>query len=135
MFQTGFDASWELDVFGGLRRQVEASSSELQASEADRDNVRITLLAEIARTYIDIRQAQEQIDIAKNIITAERSSVTIAQQRFQTGNSPGIDLTQAQAQAEQTEAQLPLYENQLKQSEFSLDVMLGSAPGATGAFG
>jgi NodT family efflux transporter outer membrane factor (OMF) lipoprotein len=131
IFQTGFDASWELDLFGGKRRELESSTAELEATQADRDNALVSLLAEIARTYVDIRLYQAQIDVANQIIITERNSVAITQQLFNAGSSPGLDVTQAQAQAQQTEAQLPLYESQLKQSILSLDVLLGNQPGTS----
>jgi NodT family efflux transporter outer membrane factor (OMF) lipoprotein len=131
IFQTGFDASWELDLFGGHRRALKSSEASLEAADATRDDAMVSLLAEVARTYIDIRGYQAQLKIAEDTIALNKSSVDIARQRFQTGNAPRLDLTQAEAQMDQAEAQIPYYRNLLAQAEFSLDVLLGEQPGAS----
>jgi multidrug efflux system outer membrane protein len=128
-FQTGFDASWELDLFGGNRRSEESAEAQMQASEASRDDVRVSLLAEVARTYISIRQTQAQIEIEDKIIEANKKTREIAQQRFQAGEDPRLDVTQASSVLEQAQTQLPMLRNQLAQAEFSMDVLLGAEPG------
>jgi NodT family efflux transporter outer membrane factor (OMF) lipoprotein len=91
----------------------------------------VILLAEVARTYVDIRQYQAQLDTAEATIVANKNTLAIAQQRLAAGDTPGLDVTQAQAQLEQTESQLPQYQNLLAQAEYSMDVLLGEQPGAT----
>ena len=130
-FQAGFDASWEPDVFGGKRRAYESSSAEFESAEASRDAARVSLLAEVARTYVDIRQYQAQLTITTETISAEQKTVSIVNERYRTGNSAQLDLNQAKAQLEQVQTQLPYYQNLLAQAEYSMDVLLGEQPGYT----
>ncbi len=134
IFQTGFDASWELDLFGVNRKRLAAASADLEASQASRDDIMISLLAEVARTYIDIRQYQSQLAIAQNTIDADAKTSDIIKQRFEVGEDPRFDLTQANAQLEEEQTQLPTYRNMLAQAEFSMDVLLGEQPGSTQVF-
>jgi NodT family efflux transporter outer membrane factor (OMF) lipoprotein len=129
-YQTGFDASWELDLFGGHKRDLESASAGVEASIASRDEVLVSMLAEVARTYVDIRQYQSQLAVAEATIASDANSADIARQRFEAGQSPRVDLTQAEAQLDQAKTQLPYYRNLLAQAEFSLDVLLGEQPGA-----
>ncbi len=131
VFQSGFDATWELDLFGGHRRDIESANASLEASEASRDDAMVSLMAEVARTYIDIRQYQAQLATAEDTVEADRNTVAIAKERFEAGDAPQLDMTQAQAQQEQDEAQVPYQRNMLAQAEFSMDVLLGAQPGAT----
>jgi NodT family efflux transporter outer membrane factor (OMF) lipoprotein len=131
VFQTGFDASWELDLFGGNRRADEAASAQMEASEASRDDVMVSLMAEVARTYVDIRQYQARLAIAQNTIASNRDSLRIARQRFNAGEAPGIDVIQAESELEAAQIQLPQNRNLLSQAEFSMDVLIGEQPGAT----
>jgi len=129
IFETGFDASWELDLFGGNRRAEEAAEAQMQASEASRNDVRVSLLAEVARTYISIRAAQAQVKIAQDIIAADQKTLDIANERFQAGEAPRLDVTQAKAQLAQVQTKLPDLRSQLTQAEYNLDVLLGKQPG------
>jgi NodT family efflux transporter outer membrane factor (OMF) lipoprotein len=129
IFTTGFDASWELDLFGGKRREIESASAALQASEATRDDALISLLAEVARTYVDIRRYQKQFAITQDTIKSNQETKNIAQQRFKAGDVAGIDVTLADTQLTQAESQLPSQQNALAQAELSMDVLLGAEPG------
>jgi NodT family efflux transporter outer membrane factor (OMF) lipoprotein len=133
VYQTGFDATWELDLFGGKRREIESANADLQAAEASRDDARVSLLAEVARTYVDIRQYQAQLAITNDTIDAEDKTAKIARERFKVGDTAELDVVQADAQVKQAKAQLPYYQNLLMQAEFSMDVLLGEKPGATQA--
>lgn len=129
-FQAGFDASWELDLFGGVRRDVEAQQANFSASEATRDDMRISLLAEVARNYVAIRTAQANMALAQIIVEANQKTLDIAKERFAAGDIAGVDVTRAQAQLEKSQADIPHYRDQIAQSEFALDVLLGEQPGA-----
>jgi len=131
IFQTGFDASWELDVFGGSRRAEESAEAQLQSSEASRDDILVSMLAEVARTYVDIRSLQSQFSTAQDIIAADKKTLDIAQQRFDAGEAPRLDITQAEAAQEQAQSSLPQIRTQLTQAELAMDVLLGEQPGAT----
>jgi NodT family efflux transporter outer membrane factor (OMF) lipoprotein len=132
-YQTGFDASWELDLFGGERRALQAADATLEASEATRDDALVSLMAEVASTYVDIRQYQAQLAITQETIKSDEDTVRIARQRFEAGESPRLDVTQAEAELEQEQAQLPYDTNLLAQTEYSMDVLLGAQPGTAHA--
>lgn len=128
-FQAGFDASWELDLFGKSRRALEAANAELESAIAARDAARVSMFAEIASTYMDIRSYQQQLKITQETIDAEKHTVSIVNENYRAGNSAQLYLMQARAQLEQTKTQLPYYQNLLAQSEYSMDVLLGQQPG------
>ncbi len=130
-FQTGFDASWELDLFGKSRRALESANAELEAARAERDGMQVSMFAEVASVYMDIRSYQQQIKIVQETIDAEKSTVSIVNENYRAGNSAQLYLMQAQAQLEQTKTQLPYYQNLLAQSEYSMDVLLAKQPGET----
>ena len=130
-FQTGFDASWELDVFGKKKRALEASSAELESAEATADDARISILAEVARTYIDIRGYQENLAITAENISAAQKTVDIIGEQYRAGKISQLNLTQAKAQLDQAKTQLPYYQNLLAQAEYSMDLLLGEQPNFT----
>lgn len=133
IFQTGFDASWELDLFGGNRRAEESAEAQMQAAEATRDDVLVSLLAEVARTYVDLRCAESKLTIAKNIVAADRKTLDIAKQRFDVGHVSHLEVINAEAMLKQAETQLPNIRNQAVQAEYKMDVLLGEQPGTTHA--
>lgn len=130
-YEPGFDASWELDLFGKTRRQIEAARAQLEATRAARDDARVSLLAEVARTYVEIRQDQAQLALAQQTVTADQQTQSITQELFRAGTAPQVDSIRARAQVENAQAQIPYFESQLAQAEFSLDVLLGKQPGFT----
>jgi multidrug efflux system outer membrane protein len=130
VYQTGFDASWELDLFGGTRRAEESAEAQMQASEASRDDIRVSLLAEVARAYISIRAAQEQLSLAEAVAAADQKTLELARQRFDAGEAPRLDVTQAESRLEEAQTQIPASRNRIAQEEYSLDVLLGEQPGA-----
>ncbi len=133
IFKTGFDASWELDLFGGHRREAESARAEFEAATVSRDDVLISTLAEVARTYIDIRQYQAQLKIAQDTMASDTHTSSITRQRFEVGNISGIEVSRTEAQQEHDSSQIPFYNNLLVQAEYSLDVLLGQQPGAAHA--
>jgi NodT family efflux transporter outer membrane factor (OMF) lipoprotein len=128
-FQAGFDASWELDVFGGKRRALEGAEADVEAAEAQGADTLVSLLAEVARTYIDIRQYQTQLSLASDVVKAERGTADIAQERYKAGQTAHVDVTRANAELANAQAQIPYYQNMLAQAEYSADVLLGAQPG------
>ena len=133
IFKSGFDASWELDLFGGRRRELESAAAEYEASTLSRQDMLISTLAEVARTYVDIRLYRAQLAITQETLDADRKTAAIARQRFDAGGSPGIEVAQAEAQVEHANTQLPYFSNLLAQAEYGLDVLLGEQPGAAHA--
>jgi len=131
IYETGFDASWELDLFGGNHRSEESAEAEMQASEASRNDVRVSLMAEVARTYVDIRGGHAKLIVAEDIIAANKKTLAIAKQRFDVGDAPRLDVVNAEAALRQAETQIPDIRNQIAQAEYKMDVLLGEQPGAT----
>jgi NodT family efflux transporter outer membrane factor (OMF) lipoprotein len=129
-FKTGFDASWEIDVFGGVRRSVEAADAMVEASVEDRRNVLVTLLGDVAKNYIDLRGFQRRIDVARANLKAQQDTVDLTRVRFQAGLASDLDVAQAEGQLNTTAAQIPPLESSLKQAAYQLDVLLGLQAGA-----
>ena len=129
-YQTGFDAGWEIDLFGGVRRGVEAADAQLQAAIEYRRDVLVTLAAEVARSYIDLRTYQQRIAIAKRNLESQKRSAQLTKKRFDSGFVSGLDVANAEALVASTQGQIPLLESSAAQTVYSLSVLLGRAPGA-----
>jgi multidrug efflux system outer membrane protein len=130
LFKTGFDASWEIDVFGGVRRGVEAADATLAASVESRRDVLVTLLGDVAKNYIDLRGFQRRLAVARANLKAQQDTLELTRIRFQAGLTSDLEVAQAEAQASTTMAQIPTLESALKQAAYSLDLLLGLSPGA-----
>jgi outer membrane protein, multidrug efflux system len=129
-YQVGFDASWEIDIFGGKRRALEAARAELQAVEEDRRAVLVSLLAEVARNYVDLRGAQARIAIARQNLTAQEEVLQITQLRFDKGLASELDVSQAKSVLATTQSEVPDLETAAKQASHRLAVLMGQPPGA-----
>ncbi len=130
LFQAGFDANWEIDLFGGVRRGVEAAEADLAASEENRRDVLVTLLGEVATNYLQVRGNQRRIAIARENIKAERQTLEMARGRFEAGLGNILAVTQSEALLATTEAKVPPLEISVKQAIHRLAVLLGSEPEA-----
>jgi len=130
LFKTGFDASWEIDVFGGVRRNVEAADATIAASVESRRDVLVTLLGDVAKNYIDLRGFQRRLAVARANLKAQQDTLELTRIRFQAGLTSDLEVAQAESQANTTLAQIPTLESSLKQAAYSLDLLLGLAPGA-----
>ncbi|WP_029918344.1 efflux transporter outer membrane subunit, partial [Pelobacter seleniigenes] len=130
LYQVGFDASWELDIFGGVRRNVEAAQNALQASTASFANTRVSLAAEVATNYIQIRSQQLRLKIIRANLASQEETLQLTQWRAQAGLVSSQDVEQARSNLEQTRAQLPSLETTQFQAEHALEILLGKAPGA-----
>jgi multidrug efflux system outer membrane protein len=129
LFQAGLDATWEIDIFGGVRRDVEAARADIRAAVEDRRDVFVTLASEVALNYIDLRGFQRELDIARENLVAQRRSADVTRRRFEQGFEAPLDLANAQAQVASTESQIPLLEASARQVIYALSVLLGSEPG------
>jgi NodT family efflux transporter outer membrane factor (OMF) lipoprotein len=127
-YQAGFDASWELDLFGGIRRGIEAADAEVEASVESRRDVLVTLLSEVARNYIEVRGLQAQIGIARQNLEAQKRTLELTQARLQAGRAAELDVVRAQAQVSNTASQIPLLESLRIQGTHRLGVLLGRDP-------
>lgn len=128
-YQAGFDASWELDLFGGIRRSVEAARADAAAGEASLQDAQVTLFAEVARNYFDLRGTQLRIDVAKRDIANQQDSLKVIAARVEVGTGAEQDLASAKARLASVEAQLPVLETQASADQFRIAVLLGSRPG------
>jgi NodT family efflux transporter outer membrane factor (OMF) lipoprotein len=129
-FDAGLDASWEIDVFGGIRRSVEASRADLQSVMEQERSVRVTLAAEIARNYVELRALQERQRVIDRSVQAQRDTVKLTQERLDAGIAPKLDVAQAQAQLATRLSQLPLVLAGQRAAVHRLSVLVGAAPGA-----
>jgi multidrug efflux system outer membrane protein len=129
-YQAGFDASWELDIFGGIRRNIESADANVQAAVENRRDVLVTLTAEVALNYIDLRAFQQRIVIAEQNLGAQEHSAKLTRERFQFGFVSGLDVANAEAQVSTTAAVIPQLESQARQTIYSLSVLLGLDPAA-----
>jgi NodT family efflux transporter outer membrane factor (OMF) lipoprotein len=128
--QTGFDASWEIDIWGRVRRQIEAADADVEASEFQRRDTLVSVLAELARDYIELRGVQAQIFVTKQKL---RSSIEIWQLtkiRAEKGVSTGLDVENAAAQVEAVRATLPSLMDQETERINSLSLLLDEPPGS-----
>ena len=128
-YQAGFDASWELDLFGGVRRSVEAARADSQAGEASLRDAQVTLFAEVARHYFDLRGTQLRLDVARRDIDNQRDSLKLIKSRADVGTGSDQDVASARARLAAVEAQLPVLETQAQADTFRLAVLLGERPG------
>ncbi len=133
LFQAGFDASWELDLWGKVRRQVESASAAVEASIEARHNTLLTSLAELARNYVQLRGLQESERIVRSNLSTAEQAVRLTDQRVRGGLATDLDLANARAQAEATAANLPQIEAQELQAINAISLLLGEAPGAMAA--
>ncbi len=130
LYDAAIDASWEIDVFGGVRRGVEAADATIEASQYSRRDVLVTLLGDVAKNYIDLRGFQRRLAVARANLKAQQDTSELTRIRFQAGLTSDLEVAQAEAQANTTAAQIPTLDASTKQAAYSLDLLLGLAPGA-----
>ena len=128
-YSLGANASWQIDLFGELARSAEAARADLAASGYDLANVRLTIIAELVTNYVQARQAQEQLRIARETQAIQQDNYNIANWRLQAGLVSSLDEQQARAQLAQTNAAIPQLEASLRGSLNRIAVLTGQAPG------
>ncbi len=128
LYQVGFDASWELDVFGGARREVEAADADLGASVERQRDALVTVLAEVARNYVELRALQRRLDIARANLAAQRETLEITRDRAKNGVTTQLDVSRAVALVATTAATLPALEAAVRQSIDRLALLIGRTP-------
>jgi len=129
-YNVGFDASWELDIWGKVRRQVEAADAQVDQAADQRRDVMVSSLAEVARNYVQLRGIQTQIRIATDNLKVDREILQLAQERQQRGLQNGLDVENAAAQVEAVRAQIPQLQQQETQYINALSLLLDQPPGA-----
>jgi multidrug efflux system outer membrane protein len=130
LYQAGFDAGWELDIFGGVRRNVESAQAQLDASIEELHAATLTLLGDVARNYINLRAQQDQLQITRNNLAAQQDNVALTQERYRLGLTSYLDVTQAEAQRTVTESNIPPLEAAIKASMHRLAILLAQPPAA-----
>ncbi|MBP1723505.1 MAG: transcriptional regulator, Fis family [Deltaproteobacteria bacterium] len=128
LFFAGFDASWEIDVFGGIRREIEASQADLAASEEALRNALVTLQGEVARNYIELRGQQLRLGIALREVEIRKENLELIDARLRAGLVNELDLARGKAELAIAESRIPLLENSLRGSFHRLGVLLGQEP-------
>jgi multidrug efflux system outer membrane protein len=128
-YQSYFDASYELDLFGGVRRQVEASVADAQAYEDSLRDTLVSTIAEVARDYVQLRQRQEQLAVARSTKASRADTLKITQVRYKAGLVSDLDVANAAASLASTEASIPALESNASQMIHAIAVMLGENPG------
>jgi multidrug efflux system outer membrane protein len=129
-FNAGFDASWELDVFGATRSAVNAAESDAQASAASLDAVRVSIAAEVAVSYIQLRGLQAQLAIARENLASQLETLQITEWRVQAGLDTALAVEQARTLSEQVRAAIPVLETGVEQTQHGLAVLTGQSPAA-----
>jgi NodT family efflux transporter outer membrane factor (OMF) lipoprotein len=129
-YGAGLDAAWEADIFGGVRRGVEAADADLASAEEALHDAQVSLAAELAMTYVDVRTLQARLRIAAASLASQTETVALTAWRAQAGLVNEQDLLQAQSNLEQTRAQVPALAQALTEAEHTLDALVGQTPGA-----
>ena len=130
LYELGLDASWEIDLFGRIRRSIESSEAQYQSTVETERDVMVTLFAEVARTYIQVRELQARLAYAQGNIKVQKQALGLAQERYATGLSSQLDVVQAQATLGMTEAALPDLATAKDQALYRLAVLLGVEAGS-----
>lgn len=130
LYQAGFDASWELDLFGGLRQSQQAAKDRLQASVEDLGDVTLTLLGDVASDYITLRGNQALLAISRRNAETQQETAALTEQRYRLGLTSYLDVAQAKAEAASTRADIPTLQAGIKQSMHRLGILLGLEPTA-----
>jgi NodT family efflux transporter outer membrane factor (OMF) lipoprotein len=128
VWATGFNASWELDLWGRIRRMIEAADADVDASVESYRGVLVTLTADVAESYIQIRTVQERIAYARGNVEIQRGSLELAEARERDGMATALDVKQARSSLAQAESTVPPLVISLRQANNRLCVLLGQAP-------
>jgi NodT family efflux transporter outer membrane factor (OMF) lipoprotein len=130
LYQAGFDASWEVDIWGRVRRSVEAAGALEQASYEDRSSVLLSARAELARDYIELRDTQSLLRIVGQNLEIARNTLNLTQVRAHEGVTTDLDVANASAQVASIESLVPTLESQQETSINAIGVLLAQEPGA-----
>jgi NodT family efflux transporter outer membrane factor (OMF) lipoprotein len=128
IWQTGFDAAWELDFWGRFRRAIEAADAELLATLADYDDVWVTLVAELAASYVELRLLDERLGLAGENVAIQREALELARARFEAGGTSSLDVHQATALVADTEATIPALAADRRRVIDTIAVLVGVPP-------
>ena len=128
LFQAGFDSSWELDLFGGIKRQQEAAMANAEAVEENRRDIAITLAAEVARNYLELIGLQRRLEIARQRLENQRKIFDLAAHAYHEGFASALDVKRSKTDLEVVEATIPSIDAQIKNTRHGLALLLGLQP-------
>jgi NodT family efflux transporter outer membrane factor (OMF) lipoprotein len=130
LFQGGFDSAWELDIFGGTRRSVEAAGAELAAAEFGRRNLLLTVYGEVARNYVQARAFQRRLAVLREDIKAQQDILALTRDLFAKGLATDLDVQQGAGLLATTQSQEPAFDTGFRACAYRLAVLMGLPPGA-----
>lgn len=133
LWQGGLDAAWELDIFGGVRRSIEAADANLQATVEDRRDVLVTMLGEVATDYVTLRGLQQEVVIAQENLEAQVRNAGVVREKKRLGTGTNLDIAQADAVVASTRADIATLQSNEQQEIYALSVLLGLQPTALDA--
>jgi NodT family efflux transporter outer membrane factor (OMF) lipoprotein len=130
LYNLGFDSSWELDLFGGQHRAVEAARADVEAREASLDDARVSLSAEVAQTYVDLRDRQQRVALAGASLALRDQAIALTRQRFESGTATRSDLLLAEKERDEAQAQIEPLKADIDGQKDKLAILTGALPGA-----
>ncbi len=130
LYQVGFDAQWEIDIFGGTRRSVESADARLDATAELQHDTLLTVVAEVARNYTELRGAQRRLEIAEKNIQIQSDTLQLVSNKNRVGIVPELDVQQARTQLKMTESRVPGLRASIQSAAFRLAVLTGRQPAA-----
>lgn len=130
LYSTGFDASWELDLFGRVRRNVESKQAEVEGQEAAYRDLMVSLVSEVARNYFNLRGLQNQLQVAQKNAENQAKTLQLTEARLEAGRGTELDTSRAKAQLDTTRAIIPPIETAIRQAIHRLGVLTGRLPGS-----
>ncbi|MCA9485101.1 MAG: TolC family protein, partial [Nitrospina sp.] len=130
LYSSGFDASWEIDLFGGIQRSVEAAGATVEATQEQLNDTLVTLVAEVALNYIEIRTFQARLQAAEKNQKTQEETLRIVEDRLEGGLSTTLSLEQAKYNLESTRSEIPTLKIGIEKAKNGLTVLLGEFPGS-----
>lgn len=130
LYQAGFDAFWELDIFGGTRRSVQAADARLQAAVEDRRDVLVSVIAEVARNYVELRGSQRALEVSEKNIRIQTDTLNLVENKYKAGLSSQLDVARARTQLESTKSTVHPIRASIRASAYRVAVLLGKNPDA-----
>ena len=128
LYDAGFDATWEVDIFGRVRRAIQASDAGVAALEASRRNVLVSLMAEVARNYFELRGAQHELEVARQNAENQSETLAVVTANFRAGRTTQLDVARARTQLDSTLAGIPPLEAFIKRVIYRLGTLTGQPP-------
>lgn len=128
LYNLDFNLSWEIDVWGQIRRSIQSASAALDASLSSYDGVQVLLIGQVAQTYLAVRTTEQRLEVARRNVTYQEESVSISQAKFEAGETSSLDFEQGQTLLFNTQASVARLEQSLQQFKIALAMLLGRLP-------